>query len=196
MDRENHWALYTFIRVQWQYFKYLVRHKFWVTYYCFKDGLIWRGLTHDASKFKPSEWLPYSNFFYGPKGEEIRAKRKKAGGYYKPYGTGDEAFDFAWLLHQKRNDHHWQWWILPKDDGSIKTMPMKEKALREMICDWRGAGRAQGYGDNTPSWYAANKQNMKLHPDTLEQVEQKLVSIYGSERVEKANEVHKVQTSQ
>lgn len=175
-----------FAKVHWNYLKYIVKHKYWVTYYCFEDGLFWRGLKHDISKFLPSEWLPYANYFYGPKGEEVRKARKEAGGYYKPYNTGDEAFDFAWLLHQKRNDHHWQWWILPKDDGGFKTMPMKDKAIREMICDWRGAGRAQGYGDNTPPWYLANKNNMILHPHTRHQVEQKLVEIYGHYRMKDA----------
>lgn len=186
MDVEYHWILYAFLRAQWHYFKYIVRHKFWVTYYCFKDRLIWRGIKHDWSKFLPSEWFSYSNYFYGPNGNEVRKARKAAGGYYKPYDTGDEAFDFAWLLHQKRNDHHWQWWVLPKDDGSLKAMPMKKKAWREMICDWRGASRAQGYGDNTPSWYKKNKANMILHPHTRHQIEQRLVSIYGYESMKEA----------
>jgi hypothetical protein len=161
------------------YLKYMIRHKFWVTYYCFRDGLFLRGVKHDWSKFLPSEWFPYANYFYGPEGEKVRAAREETGGYYKPYDTGDEKFDFAWLLHQKRNDHHWQWWIIPKDDGGFKTMPMKEKAWREMICDWRGAGRAQGYGDNTPIWYKQNKENMIIHSFTRHQIEQKLVNIFG-----------------
>lgn len=165
----------------WRYLKYVVRHKFWVGYYCFKDGLFWRGIKHDWSKFLPDEWIPYANYFYGPKGDEIRAKRRKSGGYYKPYESGDERFDFAWLLHQKRNDHHWQWWILPKDEGGFKAMPMKEKAWREMICDWRGAGRAQGYGDNTVEWYHKTKNSMILHEETRFNVEFKLAAIYGTE---------------
>jgi len=164
----------------------MARHKFWVTYYCFKEGLIWRGIKHDFSKFLPSEWLPYTNYFYGKNGSKIRSKRKENGGYYKPYDTGDDKFDFAWLLHQKRNDHHWQWWILPKDDGGFKTMPMKVNALKEMICDWRGAGRAQGYKDNTPDWYKQNKDNMILHPFTRHQVEQRLVNIFGHEAMKDA----------
>lgn len=174
------------MKKHFQYLMYMIRHKFWVTYYCFKDGLIWRGLKHDASKFRPSEWFPYANYFYGPNGDKVRKARKEAGGYYKPYKTGDEKFNFAWLLHQKRNDHHWQWWILPEDDGGFIAMPMKEKALREMICDWRGAGRAQGYGDNTPPWYKRNKVNMIMHDDTRKEVERRLVSIYGIEAMKEA----------
>lgn len=164
-----------------KYFKYLsyvLRHKLWVTYYCFKSKLIWRGITHDLSKFLPDEFFPYANYFYGKKGKEHQAKRKMKNGYYKPYQTGDEKFDFAWLKHQKRNRHHWQWWILPKDDEGTIVMPMKEADWKEMICDWRGAGRAQGYGDNTIKWYEEHKNKMQLHKDTREKVELELSKIY------------------
>jgi hypothetical protein len=143
-----------------------------VTYYCFKEGLIIRGLLHDLSKFRLSEWLPYANYFYGDRdGDKARRENK---GYYKPYNTGDERFDFAWLLHQKRNDHHWQWWILPLDDGGFKTLPMKRNAALEMICDWRGAGRALGFGDDTLEWYEKNKENIILHETTKQYVYDKI----------------------
>lgn len=29
-----------------------------------------------------------------------------------------EAFDLAWLKHQKRNPHHWQYWLLINDSSS------------------------------------------------------------------------------
>ena len=80
---------------------------------CAKRGLWWRGLLHDLSKFLPSEFLPYACYFYGPRAR-VGALRDGTG-YYKPTDTGDAAFDFAWLLHQKRNDHHWQWWVLPEN---------------------------------------------------------------------------------
>lgn len=85
---------------------YVVRHKWFVFVACYRLGIPWRGLVHDLSKFLPSEWIPYTNFFYGPK-----PSPRDSTGYYKPTDTGDKAFDFAWLLHQKRNRHHWQWWL-------------------------------------------------------------------------------------
>ncbi len=107
-----------------------------------------------------------------PKGKTIRNKT----GYYKPTDTGDTAFDFAWLLHQKRNRHHWQWWVLPEDDGGSKVLPMPEPYRTEMICDWLGAGRALG----TPSvnaWYKKNGRKMQLHPSTRAWVEQQLTEL-------------------
>lgn len=153
-----------------RYARYLFRHKWFVLVECWKRGLYWRGIMHDMSKFLPSEWFPYCNFFYGKKKQApIRDKT----GYYKPTDTGDKAFDFAWLLHQKRNRHHWQWWTLPEDDGGTKILEMEYPYNVEMICDWLGAGKALG----TPSvnaWYNKNKNKMKLHPSTRMFIENQL----------------------
>ena len=95
-------------------------------------------------------------------------------GYYKPTDTGDHDFDFAWLLHQKRNRHHWQWWILPEDSGGLKVLEMPVKYRKEMICDWRGAGRAQRNKTTTKEWYEVNKHKMQLGSITREWIEQML----------------------
>ena len=154
-----------------KYLHYIVRHKWYVMYECFKKGLIWRGLLHDLSKFYPSEFVPYANYFYGNK-SDIK-KGRNSTGYYKPTDTGDVAFDFAWLLHQKRNRHHWQWWILPEDNGGVKILEMQEVYRTEMLCDWIGAGKAQGhfspeddYLQETRNWWNANNHKMQLHPNT------------------------------
>lgn len=152
-----------------RYLRYVLRHKWFVFVECARVGLLWRGLCHDLSKFRPSEFLPYARFFYGPKAQP----RRDSTGYYKPTDTGDAAFDFAWLLHQKRNDHHWQWWVLPLDDGGEKVLPMSDAARREMLCDWRGAGRALGTPD-TRRWYEANKTKMRLDSATRAWIEANL----------------------
>lgn len=148
-----------------KYLRYVVLHKFFVLLECFNRGIFFRGVTHDFSKFLPGEFFPYANFFYGKK-KSIRDET----GYYKPTDTGDDAFDFAWLLHQKRNDHHWQWWILPEDDGGEKVIQMSKGALLEMVSDWYGAGRAQGTPD-VKHWYRNNKEKMRLHSETRKTVE-------------------------
>ena len=155
-----------------KYLKYVIRHKWFVMNECFKVGLYWRGLKHDLSKFYPSEFIPYARYFYGDK----KPKRDNTG-YYKPTDTGDKDFDFAWLLHQKRNDHHWQWWILPEDEGSIKVLPMAQDALIEMVCDWIGAGKAQGFLSppkeplkECRAWYEKNQHKMNLNNATRENI--------------------------
>ena len=141
-----------------KYLRYLLRHRFWVLWYCIGAGIVWRGLTHDLSKFRPSEFIPYARHQFN---------RTKTG-YYKPTDTGDAAFDFAWLLHQKRNRHHWQWWILPEDEGGVKVLKMPYRDIEEMLCDWKGAARAQGVKNHRDvgPWYETNKRKMQLNAGT------------------------------
>jgi len=40
---------------------------------------------------------------------------------------------------------------------------MPEQYLREMLADWRGAGRAYGNPD-TAGWYLKNREQIQLHP--------------------------------
>ena len=152
-----------------KYLSYVLRHKWYVFIACCRMGIVWQGITHDLSKFLPSEWFPYANYFYA---NPSKPKRNETG-YYKPYDTGDESFDLAWLKHQKRNPHHWHYWTSPKGNGGIKLFSMPIRYRKEMIADWIGAGRAQGKPD-TRAWYEANKDKMQLHEDTRAWVEQVL----------------------
>jgi len=157
------------IRQNLRYLGYITVHKLYVGLACAREGIYWRGLTHDLSKFRPSEWGPYRAYFYGDKGDENREANK--GG--KPDETGDRPFDIAWLKHIHRNPHHWQYFLLRKDDGSTVPMPMSEGAMVEMLCDWYGAGAAI-HGDaswsRTWGWYQANADKMVLHPMTRARV--------------------------
>jgi len=146
------------------YLSYVLRHKWFVMIECWRHGLIWRGLVHDLSKFRPSEWFPYARYFYAKDGSP--EQRRDSTGYYKPHDTGNAAFDFAWLLHQKRNRHHWQWWILPTDEEGGKVLEMSTVYRTEMVCDWIGAGRAQGHGRDVTRWFRENRHKMRFHQIT------------------------------
>ena len=159
-----------------QYLKYVLTHKYYVFRECWQYGLIWQGLIHDWSKFLPSEWFPYVEYFYGNKDQNT--------------------FDIAWNHHQKRHPHHWQYWLLREDNPEadftpywqglqtekeavihhfFKVLPMPDKYRKEMLCDWRGAGQAQGKARNeTKQWYQANKDNIFLHPDTQAWIQNEL----------------------
>lgn len=150
-----------------KYLWYIIRHKWFVFVEAIKLGIPWLGLIHDWSKFLPDEWLPYARYFYGSQPE-----RDPIDYSYEP---GDApAFDLAWLKHIHRNRHHWQWWILREDDGGTKILSMPDRYWKEMLADWRGAGRAQGYGDNTLEWYAKNRHKMRLHLETRSWIELEL----------------------
>jgi len=154
-----------------------MRHKWFVFLECWKRGLGGLGILHDLSKFSPDEFVPYARHFYGPDSSHSNGSHQARGrdetGYYKPTDTGDAAFDYAWLLHQKRNRHHWQWWILPEDSGGEIVLEMPWRYQKEMVADWRGAGRAQGTPD-VQAWYAKNGHKMRLHPKTKISVELEL----------------------
>ncbi len=151
-----------------RYLRYLIRHKWFVFLECCRRGIVWRGLIHDWSKFLPSEFIPYMNHFYGDKPPEIG----KNG-----VGDGDKAFDFAWLCHQKRNKHHWQWWVLPKDDGTVRPLPIKEPYRTEMLCDWIGVGRALGQPAGAVKWYQENKDKLQIHPWTRSWIVRRLAEL-------------------
>jgi hypothetical protein len=151
-----------------EYLWYVLRHKYHVAIECFKEGLYWQGLTHDLSKFRPSEFIPYARHFHGPR--KNLSKPRDSTGYYKPTDTGDKAFDEAWRLHVLRNAHHWQHWCVAEADESRSptSVPFEIPArfLREMICDWKGAGKAQGNKTSTKEWYLAHAKNMVFHNRT------------------------------
>jgi len=138
-----------------RYAKYIVRHRWFVFVACCRMGVPWLGITHDLSKLRWSEWKPYADSFYGPeRTPDVQA-----------------AFDLAWLLHQNRNKHHWQFWMLPEDDGGTKLIPMPDRYRREMVADWTGAGQAiTGRKDWRP-WYIANRAIIQLHADTRAWIE-------------------------
>ena len=141
-----------------QYASYIIRHKWFVFIAGLKIGApLFRLLIHDWSKLLPSEWFPYANYFYGKGNKKL--------------------FDRAWNYHIKRNKHHWQYWVLSYDNGSVKCLEMPEKYIYEMVADWMGAGRAiHGYWDIS-EWYENNKHKMKLHPLTQAKAEVILISI-------------------
>lgn len=218
------------MKKHFQYLSYVVRHKWFVFLACLEYGLIWRGIKHDWSKFLPSEWFPYVEYFYGKKVAHPTEKVLKDGEFVSRMITPEPiqcAFDIAWNYHQKRNSHHWQYWLLTPDNprpnfthqshdggqshGYIRSvdgrydvaiihddsinwwkpdwkivkqlerdlfntpvpldMPLADR--KEMLADWRGAGRALGKPD-TKAWYLQNRDNMQLHPDTRAWVEMML----------------------
>lgn len=135
-----------------QYAKYLIRHKWFVLVAGVKIGVpLWRLVVHDWSKFLPSEWLPYANYYYGGTPPDQSAKVH---------------FDVAWLLHQNRQPHHWQFWVLIQDSGEVSALEIPVVFLREMVADWAGAGRAINGSWDILDWWNSNADKMQLHPET------------------------------
>lgn len=163
-----------------RYLRYVIVHKWFVLLACWRRGLIWQGIVHDWSKFLPSEWVPYAQFFYGYKSTaEERDLARRVLGYDPDRSDKDVrgAFDRAWLKHQHRSPHHWQHWILREDSGGTIILEMPRRYALEMISDWDGAGRAiTGRHGATADWYLKNRAKIQLHPNTRRLVEETILS--------------------
>lgn len=86
------------MRAHWQYLKYVVRHKWFVLLAGIELGVpLLILLLHDWDKFMPDEWFAYVRTFYAADGT-------------KRYQPGPD-FSVAWKAHQKRNKHHYQYWM-------------------------------------------------------------------------------------
>lgn len=161
------------------YLKYLVRHKWFVLVAGLRTGApLWRLIIHDWSKFLPSEWFPYVDYFYGEKLSDEKVmenwRREQAVLGYRMSPSNEmrkAAFDKAWLHHQHRNPHHWQHWVLREDSGETVALWMPEHFIREMVADWAGAGRAITGKWEVAEWYSKNRHKMALSATTEKQVE-------------------------
>lgn len=150
------------MKKHWKYLKYVLCHKWYVLIECWGMGLYRQGLMHDLSKFFPSEWFAY-------------CRRFSNGGEYQDAidnALNDPRYKMAWHLHQKRNKHHWQWWLTPMEGGGNRRLPMSSVARREMLSDWRAMNRM--YKTDIKEWYAGYKDKLVVHPETQQWIEAEL----------------------
>lgn len=152
------------MKKHWLYLMYVVKHKWFVLLACIEYKIIWLGVIHDWSRFRPSEWIPYAT----------SAPFNK---HNKPASVAN-AFEVAWNDHQHRNKHHWEYWVhFDYHDHTIRLLPIPDRYRREMLSDWLGAGRAQGSKLQCWEWYAVNKDKMQLHPETRAWIEKELEAL-------------------
>jgi hypothetical protein len=156
------------LRNIWGHFKTVSLHRFRVCRYCFKMGLYWQGLTHDLSKFSPTEFFRGCRFYQGVRSPN--AKEREIFGYSS-----------AWLHHKGRNRHHYEYWI---DFSSMDSnqpfgvLPgrMPDKYIAEMIADRVAASRTykgDSYTSAAPlEYYNRVRQTpVPMHPYTQEKLE-------------------------
>lgn len=126
---------------------------------CFKMGLYWQGLTHDLSKYSPTEFLPSVKYFDGT---------------HSP--TQDERLDIgysaAWLHHQGRNRHHFEYWqdYSPQHRGIKYPVPMPMKYVAEMVADRYAACKTYNKDKYTQkdalAYFQRSKDKIMMHEDT------------------------------
>ena len=136
------------------HFKTIRTHRKWVRKYCFLAGIPWRGITHDLSKYSPTEFWESVRYWTG-NGSPIDACKKENG------------FSRGWLHHKGRNPHHYEYWMDNFDKGGIPLI-MQEKDFTEQVCDFLGAARAYTKDkfsyEAELEWWENKRDNCAMHP--------------------------------
>ena len=97
-------------------------HKLEVMKNCFRVGLYKQGLLHDLSKYSFSEFIPGVKYYQDGNRSPNNAQREA------------EGCSTAWLHHNGRNKHHYEYWIDYPAKGLI-GMEMPVNYVIEMFCD-------------------------------------------------------------
>lgn len=141
----------------WNHLRTVQTHRKWVRHYCFLAGIPWRGITHDLSKYSPTEFFESARYWTGSSSPISGAKK-------------DLGYSKAWLHHRGRNRHHWAYWTDNFSEGfTVYQMPQDD--FIEMVCDFLAAGRAYQGKDFTYrgeyQWWLADKEkgNKAMHPN-------------------------------
>jgi len=146
----------------WKHFKTITHHKWLVLQGCFRVGLYWQGLTHDLSKYSPTEFWTGARYYQGTRSPNAAERAEK--GYSE-----------AWMHHKGRNRHHYEYWT----DMNLKTRTyesilMPRKYLVEMVMDRRAACmtyQREKYRDDSALAYLDNSREKDLmHPETVRQL--------------------------
>ena len=118
---------------------------------------------HDDSKTRQDEYVAYDAYFYG--GNRSYSVVNK---FYKAFNT-----------HIHRNPHHWQHWVLMRDDPgqSEIVFDMPINYVVEMICDWWSFSWDKGDLHEIFTWYDEHKNYIKLSKLTRHNVEEILNAI-------------------
>lgn len=154
----------------WAHLKTVNRHRRLVRKYCFRLGLYWQGLTHDLSKYSPTEFWAGAKYFQGD--HSPNDAQRKAFGY-----------SASWLHHKGRNRHHFEYWTDYSLDGrGIIGVDMPMKYMAEMFCDRLAASRVYRgkdfqLGDPYKFFERSMQRNLLMAPGTAKLLEKMLITL-------------------
>ena len=152
-----------------KHFITITKHRHKVMKHCFKAGIPFQGLTHDLSKYSPTEFIPGAKYYLGTRSPN-EAERNEKG------------YSSAWLHHKGRNRHHYEYWM----DYNVQTkrmepveMPMKY--FKEMFCDRVAASKiyqGKSYTNAHPlEYFLRAKDRIIIHPKTAALLEECLIML-------------------
>lgn len=147
----------------WKHLKTITKHHFLVQQGCFRVGLYWQGLVHDASKLSAAEFWNGARFYQGTRSPNTAEREQK--GYSE-----------AWMHHKGRNRHHCEYWTdISPVTNRYEPVEMPRKYLVEMVMDRRAACMTyQGsrYHDGSAlEYFQRSLERNFMHPNTRRQLE-------------------------
>ena len=147
----------------WQHFKTITRHKIVVAEGCFRVGLYRQGLTHDLSKYSPTEFLTGIRYYQGVRSPNA-AERE------------DKGYSEAWMHHKGRNRHHWEYWVdMNRETKRYEPVAMPRNYLVEMVMDRRAACIIYEGKNYTPAsalnYLLRSKERALMNEQTLRELE-------------------------
>lgn len=159
-----------------KYVQYVIDHRSRVrrayeTYlkkYCTPDEQVkldYRMKVHDLDKLNIADGtFDIRVDYYHPSGNQAQ-------NISIPLPTETAEFAQASELHKKSNPHHWEYWLVGEED--IPT-EMSKISLIEMLADWSSFQFIKNAKGNAHTWYAAHKDEIKLHPKTRKELQRYL----------------------
>ena len=153
------------------HFKTITSHRLKVMNMCFRCGLPWRGITHDLSKYSPTEFWEGAKYYVGVHSPIAECRKK----------TGKSV---AWLHHKGHNPHHPEYWV---DYNGPVMMPYPY--VVESISDRIAAGKTykkEKFDQTKPLQYWYDHINFSpVHEKTKEFFEHVLTDLakYGEKYI-------------
>ena len=147
----------------WQHFKTITRHRLIVMAGCFRIGLYRQGLSHDLSKYSPTEFRAGARYYQGVRSPNA-AERE------------DKGYSEAWMHHKGRNRHHYEYWTdMNRQTKRYESVPMPRRYLVEMVMDRRAACmtyQGKAYTDASAlNYYLSSRERYLMHPQTQQELE-------------------------
>ena len=161
------------IKNSFKHLKKICKHKYYVGKYCFHYGLYKQGITHDLSKFSPTEFFESVKYYQGDRSPIDACKE-------------DKGYSMAWLHHKGRNKHHYEYWVDNFDKGG-EALQMPFKYVLEMFCDYLGAGKAYmgknfTYSAEYKWWLNKKANNLAMHPVVLNFMDKAFLYLHTFQR--------------
>ena len=153
----------------WHHFMTITKHRWLVMCGCFRVGLYWQGLTHDLSKYTPTEFFAGAKYYQGVRSPNA-AERE------------DKGYSEAWMHHKGRNRHHYEYWTdMSMETLNYEAVPMPRKYLVEMVMDRRAACMTYEGKNYTPGsalrYFDKSRERSLMHERTRRELSYLLIML-------------------